>query len=49
MDEIYIEPLLDVYDWEKMDLKDRWEQQQMLELEEFIVQEQIGLEQDDLE
>jgi hypothetical protein len=49
MDEIYIEPLLDVYDWQKMDPKAWWEQQQMMELEEFIVQEQITLDQDDLE
>jgi hypothetical protein len=49
MDEISIEPLLDVYDWEKMNPKDRWGQQQMLEIEEFIVQEQIALEQDDIE
>ncbi len=49
MDEVYIEPLLHEYDWEKMNPKERWEQDQLKELEGFIVLEQLQLIQDEIE
>ncbi|CAF0840959.1 unnamed protein product [Didymodactylos carnosus] len=49
MNEIYIEPLLEVYDWETMDPKDRWDQEQLIELERFLELEQLALMQDELE
>jgi hypothetical protein len=42
-------PLLEAYDWEKMDPKDRWEQEHLIELENILVQEQSSLIQDELE
>jgi hypothetical protein len=49
MDEIYIEPLLDVYEWEKMDPNERRQQEQLIELERFLLLEELALHQDDLE
>jgi hypothetical protein len=42
-------PLLEAYDWEKMDPKDRWEQEHLNELENILVQEQSTLIQDEIE
>jgi hypothetical protein len=42
-------PLLDAYDWEKMDPKHRWEQQQLNELEAFLLPEQLPLIEDEIE
>jgi hypothetical protein len=33
MDEADVNPLLEVYEWEKMDPKERWEQEQLNEFE----------------
>ncbi|CAF1390282.1 unnamed protein product [Adineta steineri] len=52
MDEIYNEPLLEAYMWEKLDPEERWEQEQINELEGFAVLEhleQLALIQDELE
>jgi hypothetical protein len=35
MDQTLLEMLLEIYDWEKMDPKERWEQEQIQELERF--------------
>lgn len=42
-------PLLEVYDWEKMDPRIRWEQEQLNELEGFVVLEQLAQIQDEIE
>lgn len=49
MDEIYNEPLLDAYNLEKTDPKDRWEQEELNELEKFLAQEQSAISQDQIE
>ncbi|CAF1502281.1 unnamed protein product [Adineta steineri] len=49
MDEIHNEPLLEEYMWEKMDPKERWEQEQINDLEGFAALEQLILMQDELE
>ncbi len=38
-------PLLEAYDWEKMDPKIRWDQEQLNELEGLVVLEQLALVQ----
>jgi hypothetical protein len=42
-------PVLESYDWEKLDPKARWEQEEINELEGFVVLEQISLIQDQIE
>ncbi len=42
-------PLLEAYEWEKMDPKIRWEQEQLNELEGFVVLEQLALIDDENE
>ena len=42
-------PLLETYDWEKMDPKARWEQELIKQLEGFVVLEQLALVQDKIE
>ncbi len=42
-------PLLEAYEWEKMDPKIRWEQEQLNELEGFIVSEKLALIDDENE
>jgi hypothetical protein len=42
-------PILEAYDWEKMDPKDRSEQQQLNELEQFMAQEQLALIEEEIE
>ncbi|CAF1543540.1 unnamed protein product [Adineta steineri] len=49
MDEIHNEPLLEEYMWKKMDPKERWEQEQINDLEGFAALEQLILMQDELE
>jgi hypothetical protein len=49
MDQVYNEPLLEAYDLVKMYLKDQWEQEQLNELEGFVVLEQLMLIQGDIE
>ncbi|CAF1459906.1 unnamed protein product [Adineta steineri] len=49
MDELYKWPLLEAYEWEKMDPNERWEQEQINELEGFAALEQLILIQDELE
>jgi hypothetical protein len=38
-------PLLEAYEWEKMDPKIRWDQEQLNELEGLVVLEQLALVQ----
>jgi hypothetical protein len=49
MDESYNDPLLEAYEWEKLDPKDRSEQEQLKELEGFAALEQLALMQDEIE
>ncbi|CAF1463910.1 unnamed protein product [Adineta ricciae] len=49
MDEIYNEPLLNAYEWETMDPRERWDQEQINELEGFAALEYLQLIQDELE
>ncbi|CAF1585179.1 unnamed protein product [Adineta steineri] len=52
MDEMYSEPLLEAYMWDKMNPNERWEQEQINELEGFAVLEhleQLALMQVELE
>jgi hypothetical protein len=46
MDEIGLDQLLAEYDLEKINSKERWEQEQLNELEGFVVLEQLALEDD---
>ena len=49
VEETIQEQLLDVYEWEKMTPKDRWEQEQIQEMEGIAALEQIALVQDEME
>jgi len=42
-------PLLEAYDWETMDPKHRWEQEQLNDFEGFVVLEQLSLIHNELE
>ena len=42
-------PVLESYGWEKMDPKATWEQEEINEIEEFVVLEQLSLIQDEIE
>jgi hypothetical protein len=42
-------PLVEAYDWEKMHPKNRWEQEQLNELENFSVSQQLTSIQDEIE
>ena len=48
-DDPFTEALLEAYDWDKLDPKERWEQEQMNEFEGFAALEQLLLMQDQLE
>ena len=47
-EEVIEERLLEVYDWETMHPRDRWEQEQLYELEGIAALEQLALLQDEL-
>ncbi|CAF1284684.1 unnamed protein product [Adineta steineri] len=49
MDVIYNEPFLEAYMWGRMDPMERWEQEQINDLEGFAALEQLILMQDELE
>ena len=49
MDENDIQSLLEIYEWEKMDPKERWEQEEVKNIEKLIHEEQLALIQDDME
>ena len=49
VEETIQEQLLDVYEWEKLTPRDRWAEEQVLELEGTAALEQLALVQDDLE
>jgi len=49
MDEIGLDQLLAEYDLEKINSKERWEQEQLNELEGFVVLEQLALVHDEIE
>jgi hypothetical protein len=42
-------PLLEAYAWDKMDPKERWEQEQLNELQLIIFPEQLSLTQSEIE
>jgi hypothetical protein len=49
MDEWFNDTLFDAYEWDKMDPKERWEQEQLNEFEGFAALEQLLLMQDEIE
>ena len=49
MDEIYDDPLIEAYEWEKIGPKERWEHEQLNEFEGFAALEQLLLMQDEME
>jgi hypothetical protein len=44
-----ITPLLEAYDWQTMNPMERWQQEQLIELEEYPVPQQLELIQEEIE
>jgi hypothetical protein len=49
MEEADTNELLEVYEWEKMDPKERWEQEQLKEFEEITTIVQLPLTEGDIQ